>query len=336
MSQREDIARRVEDAVRAELARREAGALGETRPAAAETSEVAEPYPKGPAPPTPPKADVDPRRIPVGVSGRHLHISAADLERLLGPGAALSELRLLRQPGQFAAAEVLRLVGRKEVLTLRILGPERERTTLELAVSDLARLGNDYELRPGGAVVFKEAPLLLGPAGELRLSDEVTVADRHLHCAPAEAAALGLSDGQRISLVADGWRGARFDQVRVRVDENYRLELHLDTDEGNAANLRTGNTVRLAAVAPPPLGDTVTAERKPRSVDVGLISSGGREPRVLGGSAGVKPLGLVTENDVRAAARTGLGELPVTPRAIVTPAARDALRDLGLRLVTRR
>lgn len=318
MSQPDKLSRRVEDAVREELARREA----------------AEPYPKGPAPP-PREVEVDPRRIPVGVSGRHLHIRRETLERLLGPGAGLTELRPLRQPGQFAAEETLRLVGLKEVLGLRILGPLRERTTVELAKSDLARLGNPCEVRPGGAVVFGEAPLLVGPAGELRLDEQVAVADRHLHCDPAEAAALGLVDGRRISLIADGWRGVSFDQVLVRVREDFRLELHLDTDEANAANLKTGDTVRLAETSPPPVGGLVTAERR-APAPVGLVSAGGREPRVLGGSAGVAPLALVTENDVRAAARAGLGELPVTPRSIVTPAARDALNDLGLRLVTRR
>lgn len=318
MNEIDKISRRVEDAVREELARREA----------------AEPYPKGPAPP-PREVEVDPRRIPVGVSGRHLHICRETLERLLGPGARLTELRPLRQPGQFAAEETLRLVGVKEVLGLRILGPLRDKTTVELAGSDLARLGNPCEVRPGGAVIFAEPPILVGPAGELRLGDQVTVADRHLHCDPTEAAALGLTDGSRISLITDGWRGVRFDQVLVRVREDFRLELHLDTDEANAANLKTGDTVRLAETTPPPAERLVTAERR-TPTPVGLVSAGGREPRVLGGSTGVAPLDLVTENDVRAAARAGLAELPVTPRAIVTPAARDALNGLGLRLVTRR
>jgi putative phosphotransacetylase len=324
----------VTDAVRRELETRRARA----EPASSEPSASPvriEPNPTGPVRPAA-ASDADPRRIPVGVSGRHLHINEENLDLLFGRSHRLTRQRDLSQTGQFAAEETLSLVGPKATLPLRILGPVRSKTVVELSLSDLARLGVAHEVSPGGAVKLQGPLVLIGPRGELRLTDQVTLADRHLHCTPADAAALGLADGQRVSLTADGWRGMRLDQVRVRVDESFRLELHLDTDEANAANLTTGDLVRLADAAPRPelIPQPTAGKRKPPPV--GTISAGGREPRVVAGTAGVSPLGLVTENDVRAAARAGITEIPITPRAIVTPAARDALKALGISLLTRR
>lgn len=327
-----DAVRRVTEAVRRELAQR-----GEPPGGATEGNPPVpiEPNPTGPAPRVP-TSDADPRKIPVAVSGRHAHLCAETLTLLFGQGYRLTEDRGLSQTGQFAAEETLNLVGPKAALTLRILGPVREETVVELSKSDLFRLGVAHEVLPGGAVRLNGPLVLIGARGELRLTDQVTVADRHLHCTPADAAALGLADGQRVSVVADGWRGARLDQVRVRVREDFRLELHLDADEGNAVGLKTGDTVRLADTTPPPARTGIPTAEKRRPLPVATVSAGGREPRVVGGTAGVAPLELVTENDVRAAARAGLGEIPVTPRAIVTPAARDTLAELGLTLSTRR
>ena len=327
-----DTVRRVAEAVRRELAERGHPSGGPTKTDEPPPTPL-EPYPVGPAPRAAP-SDADPRRIPVAVSGRHIHLCAEKLALLFGKGHRLVKMRDLSQTGQFAAEETLNLVGPEAALNLRVLGPVREKTAVELSKTDLVRLGVEHEVLPGGAVRLNGPLVLIGPRGELRLTDQVAVADRHLHCTPADAAALGIADGQRVSLVADGWRGARLDQVRVRVREEFRLELHLDADEGNAVGLKTGDTVRLADAAPPPLSGLPTAERR-RPFPAATVSAGGREPRTLGGTAGVAPLGLVTENDVRAAARAGLAEIPVTPRAVVTPAARDALADLGIRLLTR-
>lgn len=328
-----DTPRRVTEAVRRELARRGHRLGGETEtgppPISVETN------PTGPAPRVAP-SEADPRRIPVAVSGRHAHLCPDKLALLFGKGHRLTKLRELSQTGQFAAEETLNLVGPKAALTVRILGPVRDKTAVELSMSDLVHLGVAHEVLPGGAVKLAGPLILIGPRGELRLTDQVALADRHLHCTPADAAALGVSDGQRVSVVADGWRGARLDQVRVRVREDFRLELHTDTDEADAAGLKTGDTVRLSDTAPPPARAGIPTAEKRKPLPVATISAGGREPRLLGGIPGVAPLGLVTENDVRAAARAGFGEIPVTPRAIVTPAARDTLAELGLTLSTRR
>jgi len=329
-----DTPRRVAEAVRRELAERSypsGGPEQDTKPPPVPV----EPNPTGPAPRVAP-SEADPRRIPVAVSGRHVHPCAENLALLFGQGHRLTKVRELSQTGQFAAEEILNLVGPKAALTTRILGPVREKTVVELSKSDLVRLGVPHEVLPGGSVKLAGPLVLIGPRGELRLTDQVALADRHLHCTPADAAALGVSDGQRVSVVADGWRGARLDQVRVRVREDFRLELHLDTDEGNAVGLRTGDTVRLSDTTPPPAREGIPVAEKRKPLPVATVSAGGREPRLLGGIPGVAPLGLVTENDVRAAARAGLAEIPVTPRAIVTPAARDMLKELGLTLSTRR
>jgi len=333
-----DAVRRVTEAVRRELARRggpsDASSGGPEREAKPPPVPI-EPNPTGPAPRVP-TSDADPRRIPVAVSGRHAHLCAEKLALLFGKGYRLTEDRGLSQTGQFAAGETLNLVGPRAALTARILGPVRESTVVELSKTDLVRLGVPHEIAPGGVVRLNGPLVLIGPRGELRLTDEVVLADRHLHCTPADAAALGVADGQRVSVVADGWRGARLDQVRVRVREDFFLELHLDADEGNALGLKTGDTVRLADTTPPPARTGIPTAEKRRPLPAATVSAGGREPRVVGGTAGVAPLELVTENDVRAAARAGLCELPVTPRARITPAARDALQEFGLTLSTRR
>jgi len=333
-----DTTRRVTEAVRRELEVRghssDAPSGGPEQEAKPPPAPV-EPNPTGPAPRVAP-SEADPRRIPVAVSGRHVHPCADTLALLFGKGYRLTEDRGLSQPGQFAAGETLNLVGPRAALTVRILGPTREKTVVELSRTDLVRLGTAHEVSPGGAVQLSGPLVLIGPRGELRLTDQVVLADRHLHCTPADAAALGVSDGQRVSVTVDGWRGARLDQVRVRVREDFRLELHLDADEGNAVGLFSGDTVRLADTTPPPAREGIPTAETRRPLPVATVSAGGREPRMVGGTAGVAPLELVTENDVRAAARAGLAEIPVTPRAVVTPAARDALTDLGLTLSTRR
>jgi putative phosphotransacetylase len=333
-----DTPRRAAEAVRRELADRgypsDAPSDG-PKPEAEPPPASVEPNPVGPAPRVAP-SDADPRRIPVAVSGRHAHLCAEKLALLFGKNHRLTPLRALSQTGQFAAEETLNLVGPRAALTARILGPVRENTVVELSKTDLARLGVEHEVLPGGAVKLKGPLVLIGPRGELRLTDQVSLADRHLHCTPADAAALGISDGQRVSLTVDGWRGARLDQVRVRVREDFRLELHLDADEANAVGLKSGDCVRLSDTAPPPARTGVPVAEKRKPFPAATISAGGREPRLLGGVPGAAPLDLVTENDVRAAARSGLGEIPVTPRAIITPAARDALAELGLTLSTRR
>ncbi|HUX74565.1 MAG TPA: phosphate propanoyltransferase [Steroidobacteraceae bacterium] len=177
--------------------------------------------------------------IPVAVSARHVHLSAPAIERLFGTGHQLRARAQLVQPGQFAAAETVNLIGPKGRLDrVRVVGPARARTQVELSRSDEIALGVDAPLRESGDLAGTPGIVIEGPLGRLRLDHGVICSLRHLHMSPADAAVLGLSDQQRVAAAVDGGgRSAVFADIVVRVSPAYRLELHLDTDEGNAAGL---------------------------------------------------------------------------------------------------
>ncbi len=176
--------------------------------------------------------------IPVAVSARHVHLTQGSVERLCGPGHALRARAMLRQPGQFAAEETVTLIGPKGRLTnVRIVGPPRAEDQVELARSDEIALGIDGPLRESGDLARTPGITLEGPAGSLALDRGVICSLRHLHLGAADAAALDLRDQDRIAVRIEGDRALTFDDIVVRVSPNYRMEVHLDTDEGNAAGI---------------------------------------------------------------------------------------------------
>ena len=176
--------------------------------------------------------------IPVAVSARHVHLSQSSITRLFGPGHALRPHALLRQPGQFAAEETVALIGPKGRLEqVRIVGPPRAEDQVELARSDEAALGIDAPLRESGDLAGTPGITLEGPAGRLSLDRGVVCSLRHLHLGAADADALDLRDQDRIAVRIEGDRALTFDDIVVRVSRDYRMEVHLDTDEGNAAGI---------------------------------------------------------------------------------------------------
>jgi putative phosphotransacetylase len=182
------------------------------------------------------------RTCPVALSARHVHLSKEHVEALFGPGRQLTPQADLSQPGQFAARETVEVVGPKRSLPgIRVLGPPRGRTQVELSISDGFLLGLNLPTRMSGDLQRTPGAHLIGPAGAVRLTEGCISAVRHLHATPRDAQALGLKDGQRIYVRFPGARGLIFDSVVVRVSEASRLELHLDTDEGNAAGIRSGD-----------------------------------------------------------------------------------------------
>lgn len=191
------------------------------------------------------KPTVSPRAIPVGVSNRHVHLSRDDLVTLFG-GDRLTVFKELSQPGQFAGEEKLVLVGPRGVIEqVRVLGPVRGKTQVELAVSDCLRLGVKAPVRDSGDLAGSAALTLVGPAGAVTLREGVIIAARHIHMTPDQATGLGCQDGQRVSVRAGGPRGIVFNEVLVRVSAKYSLEMHVDIDEANAAGLRNGDVVEL-------------------------------------------------------------------------------------------
>ncbi|KKM11485.1 hypothetical protein SY88_08585 [Clostridiales bacterium PH28_bin88] len=188
---------------------------------------------------------LDPTHVPVGVSARHVHLSGEDLERLFGKGYQLTRLREL-QPGQFAAKECVTLVGPRGVLqNVRILGPARSQTQVEISRTDGYALGLNPPVRDSGDHAGSPGAVLVGPRGAVSLEQGVICPLRHIHMPPDHAERLGLRNKQRVRVRAEGERKAIFDEVLVRVAPDFRLELHLDTDEANASGLRNGDTVQI-------------------------------------------------------------------------------------------
>ncbi|MDQ2639617.1 MAG: phosphate propanoyltransferase [Pseudomonadota bacterium] len=189
----------------------------------------------------------EPVAIPVAVSARHVHPSQQTLDVLFGRGHALKVNCALSQPGQFAAVETVSLVGPRGRLDgVRLLGPPRAVDQVELSRSDEIALGIDAPLRVSGDLVDTPGIQLVGPAGSVRLAAGVVTPVRHIHMNPADAERLGVQDRQRVSVAVDSeGRDLVFQDVVVRVSPDFQLELHLDTDEGNAAGVTRASTARL-------------------------------------------------------------------------------------------
>lgn len=186
--------------------------------------------------------------IPVGISNRHVHLSTADLARLFGPGHELTVRKELSQPGQYAAEETVTLVGPRGVLErVRILGPVRGATQVEISLTDGRCLGVRPPVRDSGNLAGSPGLTLVGPKGAVTLEEGVIAALRHIHMSPADAARFGVQDGDLVQVKTGGPRALSFDQVLVRVSPQFRLEFHIDTDEANAAGLENGDRVQLSA-----------------------------------------------------------------------------------------
>jgi acetate kinase len=188
-------------------------------------------------------SDVDTvRPIPVSVSARHVHLTQEAVEVLYGPGATLTPRNPLTQPGQFAAEQTVEIVGPKRSLKARILGPVRSAIQIEVSTTDEFQLGVDAPVRPSGDVKGSAGCTLVGPAGRLVLSEGVICAYRHIHMTPEDAAHYGVQDKDVVGVTIDSkGRDLTFGDVLVRVKDSYRLEMHIDTDEANAAGIERGS-----------------------------------------------------------------------------------------------
>lgn len=178
------------------------------------------------------------KKIPVEVSARHCHLSKGDLEKLFGTGYELKKLKQLYQPSDFACQEQIDIKNYSNVLkNLRIVGPLREKTQVEVSLTDALGLGVIPPIRLSGDLNGTSPVALIGPKGVISLNEGMTVALRHIHCATDEAAKLKLKNGDKVSVKIEGERSVIFEKVIVRVRDDYKLCLHLDTDEGNASGI---------------------------------------------------------------------------------------------------
>ncbi|WP_373229514.1 phosphate propanoyltransferase [Cohnella sp.] len=182
------------------------------------------------------------KKVPVGVSARHIHLASEHVEILFGSGAALTEMKPLSQPGQFAANETVEVYGPKgSFAKVRILGPARKATQLEVSRTDAFALGLKPPLRESGKIEDTPGIRIIGPAGEVTVDKGVIVAARHIHFHTSDAERWGIADKQLLKVRVGGERGVIFEQVLARVSDQYALDMHIDTDEGNAANVSTGD-----------------------------------------------------------------------------------------------
>ena len=184
------------------------------------------------------------RQVPVGISVRHIHLSRADVDRLFGRNYQLTPKKKLSQPGQYACEECLDVIGPKgELKKVRILGPERKATQIELAQTDCRNIGVTAPVRSSGHTAGTPGITLRGPLGEITVPEGVIIADRHLHMSEGEAAAFGLKDGDHVRIQVDGVKPGVLGNVLVRAGKGHSLDLHIDTDDGNAFLLRQGQLV---------------------------------------------------------------------------------------------
>lgn len=188
-------------------------------------------------------------KVNVGLSNRHIHLSEEHLETLFGKGYTLTELKPLSQPGQYAAEEVVDVVGPKGTLSkIRILGPVRKKTQLEVSMADARTMGVVAPIRDSGDLEGSPGCRLIGPKGEVEISEGVIVAARHIHMTPEDAAKFNVKDKDFVRVETEGERGVIFKNVLIRVSPSYFLEMHIDIEEGNAAGLKNGDSVELINV----------------------------------------------------------------------------------------
>jgi len=188
-----------------------------------------------------------PNPLVVNVSARHVHVRQEDLEVLFGPGSKLTKLKDLYQDGEFASEQTVNLIGPRNrmVPNVRILGPTRDYTQVELSYTDGVFLGIDLPLRISGNHEGTPGGVLVGPHGAVNLDRGIIRAERHVHMHPDDAAHYGVADQDYMKLKIDGPCGVTFDRVKVRVNPKVKLEVHIDTDEGNACHLPSATRMEL-------------------------------------------------------------------------------------------
>lgn len=187
--------------------------------------------------------------IPVGISARHLHLTQEQVEILFGKGHQLTFLKPLSQTGQFAAKETVTLKGPKGVIEkVRILGPVRPHVQVEVSMTDARALGLNPPVRESGKLENTPGLVIKGTVGQIETQDGVIVAQRHAHMSLEDAENFGISDGEYIKVFVDGESGGTMEPVKVRVNKNYVLDLHLDTDNANAFGLSQGQMLRFEKI----------------------------------------------------------------------------------------
>ncbi len=179
--------------------------------------------------------------VPVSLSNRHIHVSQEHLEILFGKGHELTKMKDLSQPGQYACDEKVDVVGPKSTLKgVRILGPVRPETQLEISMYDARTMGVEGVVRPSGKIQGTPGCTLVGPAGQVEIKEGVIVAARHIHLHTSDGEKFGLKDRDIVKVRVGNERAVVFENVMVRVHPDFALDMHIDIEEGNAAGIQNG------------------------------------------------------------------------------------------------
>ena len=254
-------------------------------------------------------------RIPVDSSNRHIHLCQGDADALFGVGHQLSKLRDLIQPGQFACREQVMMETEAGKLLLRVVGPVRSQTQIEISLSEAITLKLEPMLRLSGDTQGTPGCWISNAGRRLRLDNGVIVAARHMHISPDEAQAYGLTNGDKVSLLVPGPRGTAFENVIVRSGPGHVLEAHIDREEANACRLADGQLCRIlkAGSAAPSAQQMVPPPPQALPVHKGRV--------------------LLSEDDVRAAIYAGNKVIRLAGNTIVTPLAHDLAWESGIELI---
>lgn len=186
------------------------------------------------------------KQVPIGVSARHIHLSQEHIEILFGSGYNLNEMKPLSQPGQYAAEETVAVIGIKGKFDkVRILGPARGATQLEISRTDAFAIGANAPLRESGKIEGTPGITIVGPIGEITVEQGVIVAARHIHFHTSDAANWGIQDKQLLRVKVGGERAVMFENVLARVSDQFALDMHIDTDEANASGVKNGDTAEI-------------------------------------------------------------------------------------------
>jgi len=286
--------------------------------------------------------------VPVMSSNRHCHLSQADVEALFGPGYQLTKMRDLVQPGQFACNERVTIETAKGKMVLRVVGPARKETQVELSITDSVKLGLKPPIRMSGELEGSPGCVLSNGDRRVTLTKGVIVAARHLHMSPDDAQAYGLKDGDVVSLHVEGPRPATLENVLVRSGDAHLMEAHIDTDEANACALTDGQLCRVirkegdCACAPANTGlagalgnmlmGNAPVPAAPVLKTAPIPQAAPKRDTMLDISG--EPRRLITEDDVRTAVLNGYKIIRYAPDAILTPLAKDTANEKGIEMVT--
>lgn len=274
-----------------------------------------------------------PLDFPVEVSAKHVHLTKEAVGQLFGAGAKLTPKRPLSQPGQFLSEERVTLVTPKgRIENVAVLGPEREEVQTELSLTDCRALGIDAPICMSGDLAGAGDVYIIGPKGMIFAKESVIIAQAHIHITPPEAGEIGITDGQRVSVTIGGERKITLENVICRVSSQAALAMHIDFDEANACMLPKNATARMRVS-----GD-VCAEQtyrggKSEGISVMAVEEADRKaPKPAGGSVFFEGK-LITEAVARQLASEQQSTLTVAKGVILTPSAKDVLRQSGIEVL---